>query len=75
MIRKATYLLIIICFIYANNPLYAQDVHFSQYANTPFMINPALTGLMCGDFKASIHYRNQWTSFSNGYKTYAFNID
>ncbi len=40
--------------------LQAQDLHFSQFANSPLHLNPALTGGFDGDFRFNSAYRNQW---------------
>ena len=53
----------------------AQDYHFSQFDHLPMMINPALTGGIRGDQRATIIYRNQWTSVGAPFKTYAFSGD
>lgn len=58
-------------FIYAN----AQDLHFSQYFAAPLTVNPALTGKFDGDFRANVNFRNQWSNFDNGYKTFTGSID
>jgi type IX secretion system PorP/SprF family membrane protein len=49
----------------------AQDLHFSQYFNSPLFINPANTGFIPdGDYRIGINYRNQWASVTNNpYKT------
>jgi type IX secretion system PorP/SprF family membrane protein len=49
----------------------AQDLHFSQYFNTPLLVNPANTGFAPDvDWRAGINYRNQWSNISNNpYKT------
>jgi len=49
----------------------AQDLHFSQYFNTPLLVNPANTGFNPDyDFRVGGNYRNQWTSaVGNPYKT------
>ncbi len=49
----------------------AQDLHFSQYFNSPLLINPANTGFIPdGDYRIGINYRNQWASVTNNpYKT------
>jgi len=52
-----------------------QDIHFSQFYQTPLMINPALTGLFNGDHRVSIHYKDQWRSVGTPYKTYALMYD
>src|SRR5215204_5868863 len=41
----------------------AQDLHFSQFFNSPLTTNPANTGFIPdGDFRLGINYRNQWSS-------------
>ncbi len=49
----------------------AQDLHFSQFMNSPLMTNPANTGFMPeGDYRLGVNYRNQWSSImSVPYKT------
>lgn len=49
----------------------AQDLHFSQYFNSPLTTNPANTGFIPdGDYRLGINYRNQWSSvMSVPYKT------
>lgn len=44
----------------------AQDVHFSQQYAAPLYVNPAMTGLMQGNMRGSIIYRNQWASAMGG---------
>jgi type IX secretion system PorP/SprF family membrane protein len=40
--------------------LFAQDIHFSQFYNTPLFTNPALTGRFNGLYRLNAAYRNQW---------------
>lgn len=48
----------------------AQSLHFSQYFNTPLLINPANTGFNPDyDYRVGVNYRNQWASVGNPYKT------
>jgi type IX secretion system PorP/SprF family membrane protein len=47
----------------------AQDLHFSQFKENPSLLNPALTGAF-DNVRASITYRSQWNSFTNGFVTY-----
>ncbi len=47
----------------------AQDVHFSQFYNAPFDLNPALTGIFGGDIRFSTILRNQWSSVPVDYRT------
>jgi type IX secretion system PorP/SprF family membrane protein len=46
-----------------------QDVHFSQFYNTPMAVNPALTGVFDGIARVCNNYRSQWSSLGKGYKT------
>lgn len=48
-----------------------QDLHFSQFMNSPLTTNPANTGFMPeGDYRLGINYRDQWSSvMSVPYKT------
>jgi type IX secretion system PorP/SprF family membrane protein len=45
---------------------YAQDLHFSQFYNSPLTTNPANTGFIPdADFRMGVNYRNQWNSILN----------
>ena len=42
---------------------WAQDLHFSQYFNSPLLTNPANTGFIPdADYRIGANYRNQWSS-------------
>lgn len=49
----------------------AQDLHFSQFMNSPLLTNPANTGFIPdGDYRLGVNYRNQWASITDfPYKT------
>jgi type IX secretion system PorP/SprF family membrane protein len=49
----------------------AQDLHFSQFFNSPLTTNPANTGFIPdGDYRLGVNFRNQWSSvMSVPYKT------
>jgi type IX secretion system PorP/SprF family membrane protein len=51
--------------------LTAQDLHFSQWFNSPLTTNPANTGFIPdADYRLGVNYRNQWSSVMNvPYKT------
>ncbi len=53
----------------------AQDIHFSQYYNTPLNINPALTGVFLGDMRFVGNYRSQWQSVPVPYLTFSGSFD
>src|ERR1700753_2567901 len=46
-----------------------QDIHFSQFFETPLLRNPALAGVFTGDYRIQTVFRDQWNSFSNAYRT------
>ena len=52
-------------------PVFSQDLHFTQFFNSPLTTNPANTGFIPdGDFRLGINYRNQWsTVMTVPYKT------
>jgi type IX secretion system PorP/SprF family membrane protein len=43
----------------------AQDIHYTQFYNTPLTTNPALTGVFNGAYRIGAIYRNQWFSAVN----------
>lgn len=48
----------------------AQDLHFSQFMNSPLTTNPANTGFIPeADYRIGIQYRSQWTSIPVPFKT------
>lgn len=49
----------------------AQDLHFSQFMNSPLTTNPANTGFIPeGDYRLGVNYRNQWSNIMTvPYKT------
>ena len=43
--------------------LKGQDLHFSQFMNSPLTTNPANTGFIPdGDYRIGVNFRNQWSS-------------
>lgn len=49
--------------------LYAQDIHFSQFYENASLRNPALVGIMSGDYKAGAMFRSQWGTLSTPFTT------
>src|SRR5436190_24079514 len=56
-------------------PLRSQDIHFSQFFETPLLRNPSLAGIFKGDIRVQSVYRSQWNSVTNAYRTGSFNIE
>jgi len=53
----------------------AQDVHYSQFYNTPLYINPAYTGNMDCNLRAGLNYRKQAESITVPFLTYSAFLD
>src|SRR6187455_2755285 len=53
----------------------AQDIHFSQFFETPLWRNPSLAGIYNGDIRVQAVYRDQWNSVTNAYRTGSLNAE
>jgi len=53
----------------------SQDIHFSQFYETPLYRNPAFAGVFTGDIRVQAVFRSQWNSFVDAYKTGSFNAE
>lgn len=61
--------------VIANN-VYAQiDPHFSQYYANPLWLNPGLTGVTDGAYRANINAKQQWSNLNDGYLTVGASFD
>jgi len=69
-IRHLIITLVCYCFCYTAK---AQDIHFSQFFETPLLRNPSLAGIFTGDVRVQAVYRDQWNSVTNAYRTGSVN--
>lgn len=71
MRAKLFQLPMLLCGLLAVLATSAQDLHFSQFFNSPLTTNPANTGFIPdGDYRLGMNYRNQWSSIMTvPYKT------
>ncbi|MDZ4751140.1 MAG: PorP/SprF family type IX secretion system membrane protein [Flavobacteriales bacterium] len=53
----------------------AQDIHFSQFGDAPFNLNPGLTGMFDADIRIIGNQRTQWRSVTLPYSTFAIHGD
>ncbi len=54
---------LVFCFLFLVSCAFSQDLHFSQFFNSPLTTNPANTGFIPdGDYRLGINYRDQWSS-------------
>ena len=54
--------------------LNAQDIHFSQFNQSPLTVNPALAGTTVW-IRAAAQYRTQWRAVTVPYRTIGASID
>jgi type IX secretion system PorP/SprF family membrane protein len=73
--KKRQFLLLGVIALAATNLVQAQDIHFSQFYETPLFRNPALAGIVNGDYRVQAVYRSQWNSVANAYKTVSANAE
>ncbi len=63
MMRFLRYEIISMLFVCISASTNAQDLHFSQFMNSPLLTNPANAGFIPdGDYRVGAQYRNQWSS-------------
>ena len=53
----------------------SQDIHFSQFSETPLLLNPALAGIFSGDVRVQGVFRNQWNSVTVPFQTTSLNAE
>lgn len=58
-----------ICILFSST-VFAQDIHFSQFDETPLQLNPA-NAAVHHDVRVITNYRNQWQAVGSPYKTFA----
>jgi type IX secretion system PorP/SprF family membrane protein len=68
MSTKISFLIFLVCTTFS---VHAQELHFSQWFNSPLSTNPANTGFIPdADYRLGANYRDQWsTIMSQPYKT------
>lgn len=67
--------ILVTCMLLLSTAAVAQDVHLSQFYASPLLLNPAMTGNISGGYRASLIYRNQWSSIPAPYSTVAASFD
>lgn len=53
----------------------SQDIHFTQFTETPQLINPGQTGVFDGQIRVILNYRDQWATVDAPYRTFGLNYD
>jgi type IX secretion system PorP/SprF family membrane protein len=63
MKMKKSRMILLLSALYFGPHVYSQDLHFSQFMNSPLTTNPANTGFIPdGDYRLGMNYRNQWSN-------------
>lgn len=60
--------------LFINVSAKAQDIHFSQFDETPVQLNPANCGVH-HEIQVIANYKNQWQSVASPFKTFAMSLD
>lgn len=64
-----TILVLFICLLGVST-MNAQDIHYSQFYQSPLMLNPSLTGHIPGKYRINAMYRRQWPTITSGRPVY-----
>lgn len=65
MLRTGLVIVFTICICWSVS--YAQDIHYSQFFNSPLNLSPSLTGAFNGDQRYHLNYKKQWASVPVNY--------
>jgi type IX secretion system PorP/SprF family membrane protein len=69
------YFVFLICFFLSPLFLSGQDLHYSQFYNSPMNLNPAQTGVFNGDKRFTLSYRDQWRFVPVAWTTFSMSYD
>jgi type IX secretion system PorP/SprF family membrane protein len=77
MINRLPSLIALVLSLFCALQVQSQDIHFSQFYQSPLNLNPALTGVMNCNQRVVANYRSQWASVlkQNSYNTYSVSYD
>jgi type IX secretion system PorP/SprF family membrane protein len=53
----------------------AQDLHYSQFYNSPLNLNPAIAGIFNGDKRIQLSFRDQWKFVPVAWTTFSLQYD
>lgn len=67
--------ILLILALMLSGELFSQDIHFSQFYDSPLNMSPALAGMDNSYARANINYRSQWSAFGKPFQTFAGSYD
>lgn len=76
-IKYFNYPIVLLFFVLSISKVEAQDPHLSLWQYAPLYANPAMGSVYNGQFRASVHYRNQWYAIlgNDAFKTIHASFD
>jgi type IX secretion system PorP/SprF family membrane protein len=75
-VNKRLHLLaLLLLVLFSTTSVVAQDIHFSQFANSPINVNPGQNGVFGGDMRFIGNYRRQWASVPVPYTTFSGSLE
>ncbi len=75
LLQKSHWCLFSVLMLLFNHIGQAQDIHFSQFYQSPFNLNPGLTGQFNGAYRFVANQRTQWRSVTLPYSTFGISAD
>ncbi len=73
--RKAFIKYLILLLLIQFSKIDAQDIHFSQFLNSPGNLNPALSGFSDTKLRFALNNKTQWASVTVPFRTYSAYVD
>lgn len=68
-------IILFLLFVLFAGAIAAQDIHYSQFYNSPLNVNPGKTGIFNGDKRVALSYRSQWSSVPVPWTTFSGSFD
>ncbi|MBP1672721.1 MAG: family ATPase [Bacteroidetes bacterium] len=72
---KYRYILLFLIGLFSFGLIQAQDLHYSQYYTAHYLLNPAMTGVYDGTFRANLNQKTQWLSVTKPFVSLSGSID
>ena len=67
--------LVLILLLYSSVSVKSQDVHFSQFSKSTFLLNPSLSSFQENDYKVTLQRRSQWESVAEPFNTFTISAE
>ncbi|SFA57483.1 type IX secretion system membrane protein, PorP/SprF family [Pedobacter suwonensis] len=69
------YVAVLVSLLFTAKSFAQTDPHFSQYYANPLYLNPALTGVIDGDYRATVNFKQQWSALNSSFLTGGASFD